>query len=364
MITDNFNIDLPDPMDLGSPSQEFDIDGDGVADAWTIEQDLNGDGITDQVSLFHAVDTDGDGNFDSWEISHGIDTDGDGKLDTWENQTDIGADGIIDQISYAQDTDGDGIPDTPYNPDTAYNPEEATYNNDDMIGDPLEDMEHWHEQANPDTCAVVAQEFILDQLTGYDFDEQELRELAYENGWYTPTNGSNTGGTPLYCTGNILEYHGIPVERSEGCTLQDIADKLAQGEKVIVGLDADEVWNPNSPDQDGNLTEVEGIPGNGSNHAVQVIGIDNSDPNNPMVILNDPGNPNGQGLTVPADQFIDAWEDSNHFMVATAINSTPDNSDREMTTMVGGYYNSDETYHWNSYNVDTDVDSGVVVRQW
>ncbi len=74
------------------------------------------------------------------------------------------------------------------------------------------------------------------------------------------------------------------------------------------------------------------------------------------MILNDPGRENGQGLMVPANEFLNAWEDSNNFMVATATNGTTNIGE---TTALGldqqslsGYYNADGTYHYNSYNID------------
>ena len=51
------------------------------------------------------------------------------------------------------------------------------------------------------------------------------------------------------------------------------------------------------------------------NHAVQVIGIDYSNPDEPMVILNDSGTPDGCGEMVPLDTFLDAWEDGNCQMI-------------------------------------------------
>ena len=45
-----------------------------------------------------------------------------------------------------------------------------------------------------------------------------------------------------------------------------------------------------------------------ADHAVEVIGFDYSDPNNPMVILNDSGTPDGCGELVPLDVFVNAWE--------------------------------------------------------
>ncbi|MCZ8064910.1 MAG: hypothetical protein ACK5QJ_17775 [Microcystis sp.] len=326
--TNHANFDLNDDGTYETFGQGYDTDGDGIADTWTMQSDLDGDGIADQTSVIH-----------------GIDTDGDGIPDTWEIQTDLDNDGIPDQQAYFQDSDGDGVP------DTAYDAQNVGYNDDNIIGDPTDDMEHWHQQTYQDTCAVVSQEFILDELTGIDFDENELRQQAIDNGWYTPG-----GGTPLECTGNLLEAHGIPVDKGYGCSLEDIANKLDQGEKVIVGVDADEICNPTGLDEDDLIANAYGMPGQGANHAVQVIGIDTSDPNNPLVILNDPGRENGQGLMVPANEFLNAWEDSNNFMVATATNGTTNIGE---TTALGldqqslsGYYNADGTYHYNSYNID------------
>jgi hypothetical protein len=56
-------------------------------------------------------------------------------------------------------------------------------------------------------------------------------------------------------------------------------------------------------------------PGVDANHAVEVIGIDSSDPDNIMVILNDPGSPDGCGSMIPLEEFEDAWADSDNFMV-------------------------------------------------
>lgn len=284
---------------LETLAQGFDTNGDGIADNWQMQTDLDGDGIADQTNIIQELDTDGNGVIDNWEV-----------------QTDLDGDLIPDEIVYFQDTDLDGIPDTPYDN------QDVSYNDDSIIGDPVDDMEHWHQQTYKDTCAITSQEFILDDLTGLDFSEDELRQEALDNGWYT-----DGGGTPLECIGNILESHGIPIEKEYGCTLEDLSDKLAQGEKVMVAIDADEIWNPNEIDLDEVLANAYGMPGQGVNHAVQVIGIDNSDPNNPMVILNDPGHPDGQGMTVPADQFINAWQDGDGYMVSTigvASGETPD----------------------------------------
>ena len=48
-----------------------------------------------------------------------------------------------------------------------------------------------------------------------------------------------------------------------------------------------------------------------------MTGFDVSDPDHPMVIVNDPGSPDGQGAAYPLDRFMDAWENSNFHMTAT-----------------------------------------------
>ncbi|MGB5634168.1 MAG: hypothetical protein WBM44_21340 [Waterburya sp.] len=227
--------------------------------------------------------------------------------------------------------------------------------------DIADDLEHWHEQSYDDTCGIVAQEFILDDIGqdyGIDFSEDELRDTATACGWYTPD-----GGTPKLQVGNLLEAYGIGVERSINASLEDINQQLEAGHKVLVAVDADEIWHPDDIDDDDLIANLFGMPGQEPNHTVQVIGIDNSDPNNPMVILNDPGTPDGRGLTVAADDFLNAWEDSNNFMVATtdrnldpnATQFAVNNSSDANGILLGSVAEGDNQTYWgDSYQNDAD----------
>lgn len=180
-----------------------------------------------------------------------------------------------------------------------------------VIGNPNDDMESWHCQTYSDTCAIVSQEFIIEELTGEDVTEDELRMEAIENCWYE-------NGTTLENMGNLLESHGIPVDRHYEGSIEEIEDRLGSGEKVMIAVDSDEIWSPG-----GNYIEDEILgdsgtyPGSDANHAVQVIGIDKTEPDNPIVILNDPGHPGGAGIMVRMDEFMSAWEDSGCYMVST-----------------------------------------------
>lgn len=349
-----------DEMDAAQqedPGTELDMDGDGFIDALgfdtdgdgsmdTFSMDANGDGLIDTMMDITSLDSDGDGIPDTILVNQGFDSDGDGIGDTFTTDEyhdgngdglaeyavsftgiDSDGDGVIDQLQICEDVDGDGFVDNiaggaqldagSFDPfemtdpmDTYVGGSAPAYENfdvadtydPDVIGDPASAMDDWHWQETGSSCAVASQEFVLEELTGYEFEEAELREMAEDNGWYDPE-----GGTPMEDVGNILEAYGLNVEKSVGNDLEDLESALANGGEVIVGVDSGEIWYG----EDDDLF----LPGNDADHAVQVIGIDRSDPDNPMVILNDPGCSNGCGAMVPADLFMDAWEDSGCFMV-------------------------------------------------
>jgi hypothetical protein len=188
-----------------------------------------------------------------------------------------------------------------------------------VVGSPEVDMQYWHHQTFDNTCAVVAQESVLESLTGQHFSETSLRDEALARGWYT-----ESGGTPVDDVGALLALHGIPVQQESGATLQDIENQLAAGHKVIVGVNGEDIWNDAHPDG-GSLPvgAYPGIPGQVADHAVEVIGVDTSDPAQPKVILNDSGTPDGRGLEVPADVFQEAWSASGDFMVHTGSPTSP-----------------------------------------
>lgn len=185
-----------------------------------------------------------------------------------------------------------------------------------VIGDPAMDMSSWHQQVHYDTCAIASQGFIIESLTGQHISEDALMYEAQQYGWYR-----QGAGTPLYHVGDLLEAHGISVVRKEGASLADIADQLRQQHKIIVGVNGEDYWYHGSPNDP--LASFPGIPGQQADHAIEVIGINNTQPDHPLVIINDPGVPNGQGLEIPADIFYQAWSTSDYYMVATAGNNSP-----------------------------------------
>ena len=175
------------------------------------------------------------------------------------------------------------------------------------------------------TCAIRAQEIILRDY-GIMLSQDNLIDYATSEGWFEPN--PETGGTPKEAMGNILEACNVGITRTENATIYDIIAELRAGHRVMVSLDADELWVKNEPDLFRRMTgEVKnhindkfqnflGIEG--ANHALVVAGV-NINPNNPAdikVVLIDSGT--GE-VCVEYDykNFHDAWSDRHCLMIST-----------------------------------------------
>ena len=110
----------------------------------------------------------------------------------------------------------------------------------------------------------------------------------------------------------------MAVNRYEHGDQFHLAVELAQGHKVIVGVDSGKLWGENPI-----LAAIEDTLGiRGADHAVVVSGIDTGDPQHVQVLVSDPGT--GQAVaSYPLEQFLDAWHGSDFFMVATQAPSPP-----------------------------------------
>ena len=218
---------------------------------------------------------------------------------------DVYTDTVDEEQFVAADDSGAPVP-TEIEDLQNFDPSQAT----DVVGTPEQSMDVWHMQETDTSCAVASQEFILESFTGEDFSEAELRDEAEAAGWWTPE-----GGTPMDDVGKLLEEHGIETEQEYGATTDELRDHLESGDKVIVGVDSDEIWTPGtSADDDTELGDSPGMPGQDVDHAVEVTGIVQT-PEGEMVVLNDPGHPDGQGSMMPIEEFESAWADSDNFAV-------------------------------------------------
>lgn len=216
-----------------------------------------------------------------------------------------------------------------------------------FVGDP-NDISVWHQQQRWDDCAVVGQQFLLEEITGQPHSETECVDIAQSNGGYVPDHG-----TYWDHIGDVLNAYGIPTENSFHNTSSDITNQLQQNHKVLVGVDATILSGQQQP------------PGQHTNHIVQVIGVDNSDPQHPKYVLNDPGTPNGQGIVVPAEKFYESWGAAGNWMMHTEGSSlaqpTPVVPPPSYAPSPMGYYNGDGTYHWSSDNTNRDPNNGTIV---
>lgn len=167
------------------------------------------------------------------------------------------------------------------------------------------------QQAFNDTCAIRSQQIIMRDY-GVDVSESDLRDIAMDNGWYTPN-----GGTSMTDVGNLLHIAGIDCHQSVNNTVYDLVSELSQGHRVIVGIDSGELWKKSFFGKF--LEKAEDYLGiQGADHALIVAGVDvnPNDPKDIRIILTDPGSGNLR-VEYKIEDFLDAWKDSKCFMVST-----------------------------------------------
>jgi len=108
------------------------------------------------------------------------------------------------------------------------------------------------------------------------------------------------------------------MHQTEGSTVDDLINELVHGHRVIVSVDAHELWHNQTMGEKMLNWFKDTIGLQGGNHALIVAGVevDPNHPENSKVILTDPGSGHLR-IEYPMEQFKDAWGDSNCFMAAT-----------------------------------------------
>jgi hypothetical protein len=218
-----------------------------------------------------------------------------------------------------------------------------------VIGNPDEAMKHFQTQNHADTCGIAVQQSIIEDTTGVHLSENQLIQTAQNHDLY-----HQGMGTPVSHVGDLVSLEtNVPVEKHFGGSLAEIAEKIANGEHVMVSVNAQIANVPDSQSILGSLSSqiLDSTVQNNqvANHVEEVIGIGikNNDPLHPVVIVNDPSSVDGKGVEIPAEQFTAAWETGGNFMASTV------NHPEALLNNLGG--NHVDNQHLTDYNVGCKV---------
>ena len=207
------------------------------------------------------------------------------------------------------------------------------------------------QQPDNHSCGLESQRIILRDY-GIDIPFADLEQFAKEAGIYSDQ------GTRTIDLGEVLEMAGVGVHKIQGANIYDLINEFAQGHRVIVSLDADELWHNNTMSEKLSNWMHDVFGGQGGNHALVVAGVEvnPNDTNDIKIVLTDPGAGHLR-IEYPFGQFANAWRDSNCFMVATN-EAAPYQYDSEKDMYVPSNFFSEYIYNQfvkeNSFQLDSD----------
>lgn len=294
-------------VELSATSEQISYDSN-LSELLNDTADTN---VEDMVDANHPWDI-YDGDYGYWELglppvlssSDMISEDDIEKVD------DNSADGdriLAEDTLYSQSTGNSFGVNTLNSQDMSNNSKTIIYGEKgENVSDPV-----YIQQPDDHSCALRSQQIVLRDF-GIDIPFSDLEQIALDCQVYT------NEGTYTYDIGKVLQLAGVDMHQTIGNTVDDLINELAQGHRVIVSVDANELWYNNTiSDKLKNWFE-DAIGHQGGNHALIVAGIEinPSNPNNNKVILTDPGAGHLR-IEYPMEQFKDAWGDSTCFMAAT-----------------------------------------------
>lgn len=302
--------------DVVAHAEFNDYNQDGELDMMKIYEDTTGNGQFDVVTTIHSdnsespvlqkidvqMDETGDQKPDSSVHTEILDTTGDNQPDLVKfTATDSYGQEFSYEMSYEEflaQNGSFGYTTSAFSGNmlSAAQFDPATADPSLVSGDPASDMQYWEYQGNTGRCALYAQKFAIEEKLGREVPIEELVSVAEEHGWFNEATGS---GTTTLNMDKLLEYYGVDHQMSFDNDIDTLENALKNGNNVIVGVDSGQIWYGN----ENNIFS----PETNADHAVQVIGIDRTDPDSPMVVLNDSGTPDGCGELVPLEVFENAW---------------------------------------------------------
>jgi hypothetical protein len=184
-----------------------------------------------------------------------------------------------------------------------------------MYGNPAAAAQYWRKQSFDD-CALMAAADVIGELTGRQPSEQEIIATAqrlasrvHPGPMYSAGYGTDPGDIPVL----LWQYgiHGIATSQDEAAAtgldsgLDALEHYLADGHKVIAGVNAEMIWGLPIQTKDSRGNPM-------SDHAVVVTGIDLA---HGTVHLNDSGTRADE--VVSLEVFQRAWATGHEELVVT-----------------------------------------------
>ena len=151
-------------------------------------------------------------------------------------------------------------------------------------------------------CDIRCESYALQKL-GIDISDKQLEQESREHEWLTEQ------GTRLVDIGKLCELHGAKVLRQLESTFDDIIEAVRNEMIVIVSVDEGELVG----DLELEILE-DNMIGKCPDHVVIVAGYDEQ---KSEIQIIDPNTPQFSDI-YPLERFIDAWDDSNNYMVSVS----------------------------------------------
>ncbi len=155
------------------------------------------------------------------------------------------------------------------------------------------------------TCSIECELKVLKKFA-VDLDMPTMLQEAQTLGVLTAE------GTYLFNVGRLCEANGLVADRQYNRGMADIVQGLKNGDGVIAIVNGEGLSGSRTGQDAENIME-----GGTPNHAVVIEDVDEKEN---TIILYDPNSPDAAD-TYPIQQFLDAWQDSQCYLVCV---NTPD----------------------------------------